>query len=160
MVILPIPLVVCATFTHILCGVASLALGSSEITARELHYIDVIMRGDGIWNYRVSIVYSTVCSGVDQRKHQRSASLTFVRGIHPGPVESPHKGPVTRKMFPVDDDIMNHYWYTQPATDRNNNDKTRTLCSFCWDVLWVWCTITWLITKIYCHKDQPCECSM
>ena len=42
----------------------------------------------------------------DQRKHQRSASLAFVRGIHRGPVNSPHKWPVTRKMFPFDDVIM------------------------------------------------------
>ena len=44
-------------------------------------------------------------SGVDQRKHQSSASLAFVRGIHRRPVNSPHKGPVTRKMFPFDDVI-------------------------------------------------------
>ena len=44
--------------------------------------------------------------GVDQRKHQSSASLAFVWGIHRGPVNSPHKGPVTRKMFPLDDVIM------------------------------------------------------
>ena len=42
----------------------------------------------------------------DQRKHQSSASLAFVRGIHRGPVNSPHKWPVTRKMFPFDDVIM------------------------------------------------------
>ena len=48
----------------------------------------------------VSIVNSTVCSGADQRKHQSSASLAFVRGIHRWSVNSPHKGPVTRKMFP------------------------------------------------------------
>ena len=30
-----------------------------------------------------------------------------MRGIHRGPVNSPHKGPVTRKMFPFDDVIMN-----------------------------------------------------
>ena len=47
----------------------------------------------------VSIVYSTVCSGADQRKHQSSASLAFVRGIHRWPVNSPHKGPVTQKCF-------------------------------------------------------------
>ena len=47
----------------------------------------------------LTIVYSTVHSGVDQRKHQTSASLTFVRGIHWSPVNSPHKGPVTRKCF-------------------------------------------------------------
>ena len=54
----------------------------------------------------VSIVYSTVCSDADQRKHQSSASLAFVRDIHRWPVNSPHKGPVTRKMFPFDDVIM------------------------------------------------------
>ena len=42
----------------------------------------------------------------DQRKHQRSASLALVRGIHWWPVNSPHKGPVTRKMFPFDYAIM------------------------------------------------------
>ena len=55
----------------------------------------------------VSIVYSAVCSGADQRKHQNFASLAFVRGIHHWPVNSPHnEGPVTRKMFPFDDVIM------------------------------------------------------
>ena len=57
----------------------------------------------------VSIVYSTVCLGVDQRKHQSSASLAFVRGIHRWPVNSPHKGPVTRNMCSFDDVIM-HVW--------------------------------------------------
>ena len=54
----------------------------------------------------LTIVYSTSYSGVDQRKHQSSASLAFVLGIHRGPVNSPHKRPVTRKMFPFDDVIM------------------------------------------------------
>ena len=54
----------------------------------------------------VSIVASAVCSGTDQRKYQSSAPLAVVRGIHRWPVGSPHKGPVTRKMFPFDDVIM------------------------------------------------------
>ena len=54
----------------------------------------------------VLIVYSTVYSGANQRKHHSSASLAFVRGIHRWSVDSPHKGPVTRKMFPFDDVIM------------------------------------------------------
>ena len=54
----------------------------------------------------LTIVYSTVYSGADQRKHQSSASLAFVQGIHRGPVNSPHKWPVTRKMFPLVDVIM------------------------------------------------------
>ena len=41
-----------------------------------------------------------------KRKHQSSASLAFVRGIHRSPADSHHKGPVTRKMFPFDDVIM------------------------------------------------------
>ena len=54
----------------------------------------------------LTIVYSIVYSDVVQRKHQSSVSLAFVRGIHRGPVNSPHKWPVTRKMFPFDDVIM------------------------------------------------------
>ena len=53
----------------------------------------------------LAIVYSTVYSCPDQRKHQSSASLAFVGGIHQWTVNSPHKGPVTRKMFPFDDVI-------------------------------------------------------
>ena len=47
-----------------------------------------------------------VYSGTDQKTHQSSVSLAFVRGIHRRPLNSPHKGPVTRKMFPFDDVIM------------------------------------------------------
>ena len=54
----------------------------------------------------LTIVYSTVYSGADQSKHQSSASLAFVWGIHRGPMNSPHKWPVTRKMFPFDDVTM------------------------------------------------------
>ena len=41
-----------------------------------------------------------------KKKLQSSASLAFENGIHLWPVNSPHKGPVTRKMFPFDDVIM------------------------------------------------------
>ena len=54
----------------------------------------------------LTIVYSTIYSGADERKHQSSASLAFVRGIHWWPVNSLHKGPITLKMFPFDDVIM------------------------------------------------------
>ena len=60
----------------------------------------------GVSNRRRLDVCSTVWSRPDQRKHQRSASQAFVRGIHHWPVNSPHKGPVMRKMFPFDDVIM------------------------------------------------------
>ena len=70
------------------------------------HYNDVIMSAMASQITSLTIVYTTVYSNTDQRKHQSSASLVFVRGIHRGPVNSPHKGPVTRKMFPFDDVIM------------------------------------------------------
>ena len=54
----------------------------------------------------LTIVYPTDYSGAYQSKHQSSASLAFVRGIHRGPVNSSHKWPVTRKMSPFDDVIM------------------------------------------------------
>ena len=57
---------------------------------------------------RLTVVYSTVYPDADQRKHQSSASLAFVCGIHRGPVNSPHKWPITREMFPFDDVIMNY----------------------------------------------------
>ena len=58
---------------------------------------------------RLTIVYSTVYSDADQRKHQSSTSLAFARGIHRLLVNSPHKGPVTRKMFIFDDVIVIRY---------------------------------------------------
>ena len=94
-----------------------LALGNS-------HYSDVIMGTIAYQITSLTIVYSTVYSGTDQRKHQSSASLAFVRGIHRRPVNSPHKGPVTRKMSPFDDVIM---WSLQSrymngkATEINGN---------------------------------------
>ena len=54
----------------------------------------------------LTIVYSIVYLGADQRKHQSSAPLAFVRGIHRSSVNSPHKGPVARKKVPFDDVIM------------------------------------------------------
>ena len=70
------------------------------------HYNDVIMRAIASQITGVSIVCSAVCSGAYQRKHQSPASLAFVRGIHRRPVNSSHKGPVTRKMFPFHGVIM------------------------------------------------------
>ena len=54
------------------------------------HYTDVIMTTIASQITSLTVVYSTVYSDADQRKHQ----------------SSPHKGPVTRKMFPFDDVFM------------------------------------------------------
>ena len=78
-----------------------------SITTHYAHYNDVIMSVMASQITGNSIVYSTVYSGADQRKHQISASLAFVRGIHRWPVNSPHNRPVMRIVFPFHDVIMN-----------------------------------------------------
>ena len=70
------------------------------------HYSDAIMGTMAFQITSLTIVYSSVYSGADQSKHQSSASLAFMRGIHRSPVNSPRKWPVTRKIFPFDDVIM------------------------------------------------------
>ena len=71
-----------------------------------IHYNDVIMSAMTSQITSLMIVYSTVYSVTDQGKHQSSVSLEFVSGIHRWPMNSPHKGSVTRTMFPLDDVIM------------------------------------------------------
>ena len=78
----------------------------TEISEKMFHYSDVRMGTMGSQNTSLTVVYSTVYSGADQRKHQSSASLAFVRGIHRWPVNSMHKWPVTRKTFPFHYVIM------------------------------------------------------
>ena len=83
------------------------------------HYSDVIMRAMASQITGVSILCSAFCSGAYKKKHQRSASLAFVRGIHRWPVDSPRKGPVTRKIFPFDDVIMG--WKTSQLSMNSPN---------------------------------------
>ena len=79
---------------------------TEDLKANQSVNNDVIMSAMGSQITSLNIVYSTVWSGADQRKHQSSASLAFVRGIHRWAVDFPHKGPETRKIFPFDDVIM------------------------------------------------------
>ena len=51
-----------------------------------LYYRDVIIGAMASQITSLTIVYSTVYSGEDQRKHHSSASLAFLRGIHWWPV--------------------------------------------------------------------------
>ena len=85
----------------------------------------------------LTIVYSTVYSGADQRKHQNSASLAFVWGIHRWPVNSPHKWPVTRKNFQFDDVIM-------------NMSQSQGLCSSS-----EWCLMSGMLIYHRGHSERP-----
>ena len=110
-----------------------------------IHYNTDIMGAIASQITSLAIVYSIVYSDEDQRKHQSSASLAFVRGIHRGPVNFPYKWPLTRKMFPFDDVIMiNEQQHTRPLLFGSG---CRTKCSLL------------CITAIrYAHK-QLNECS-
>ena len=90
-------------FDHVYYGVNQWYTISKHVP---WHNSDAIMGEMASQITSLTIVYSTVYSGADQRKHQSSASLAFVRGIHRGPVNSTHKWPVTQKTFPFDDVIM------------------------------------------------------
>ena len=71
------------------------------------------------------------------KKTSKSASLAFVRGSHRRPVNSPHKGPVTRKMFPFDDVIM---WYMGMFHDPQYSRMRR-----------------WYRPKSTIHNDEKCD---
>ena len=90
------------------------------------HYDDVIMGAMASYITSLNIVYSTVYSAADQRKHQSSASLAFVRGIHRWLVNSPRKRPVTRKMFPFEDVIRKSKFENMEEICRSSywNDST------------------------------------
>ena len=81
-------------------------------------YCDIIMGAMESKTTSLTIVYSAVDSGADQRKHQSFAPLPFRRGIHRWPMISPHKGPLTRKMYPFDDVIMNQWQTSATREDR------------------------------------------
>ena len=81
----------------------------SACFARDTHYSHVTMSAMASQITSVTTAYFTVCSDADQRKHQSSASLAFVTGIHRWPVNSPHKGPVRRKRFPFHGVIMSSH---------------------------------------------------
>ena len=84
------------------------------------HYSDVIMSAIAPQIPGVLIIYSIVCS--DQRKHQSSAALAFVRGIHRWPVNSPHKWQVTRKCL----HLMTSSWVLCVLSSRKHTTQPYT----------------------------------
>ena len=87
------------------------------------HYSDAIMSAMASQITGVFSVYSTVCPGANQGKHQSSASLAFVRGMHQGTVDSRYKRAVTRKMFPFDNAII----YCQDNLTSSSSAQCQTL---------------------------------
>ena len=62
---------------------------------------------DGVSNHQL---HSCLLNRIFRRRSKKTSKLRVTClcvGNSPGPVNSPHKGPVTRKTFPFDDVIMN-----------------------------------------------------
>ena len=134
-----------------------------------LHYSDVILGAMASQLTGITIDQSTGYSGTDQRKHQSSASLAFVRGIHRWPVNSLHKGPVTRKKFPFDDVIMlkriasncyaasnrtfeSNYWSGNCEYELPRDVRIDTIVVYLWCCYFLlWCAVIqymlWIIRK-------------
>ena len=93
------------------------------------HNNDVIMGTMASQITSLTIAYSTVYSRRRSKKHQSSASLAFVRGIHRWPVNSSHKGPVTRKMLPFDDVTMRYVSVGNILMPNYNIVVTTMLCT-------------------------------
>ena len=91
----------------------------NELSHLALHYSNVSMSMMAYQITSLMIVFSTIYSGTDQRKHQSFMSLAFVRRIQRWPMNSLHKGPVMRKMFPYDNVIMR--WTSPFALQRLYN---------------------------------------
>ena len=100
--------------------------GNGIIAAKFPHYSDVIMGTIASQITSLTIVYSTVYSDADLRKYQSSAPLAFVWGFHRGPVNSPHKWPVMRRMLP----FMLH-WYNSMVYTISTHDKD-SMCILKW----------------------------
>ena len=115
-----------------------------------IHYRDIIMGAMASQITSLTIVYSTVYSGANQRKHQCFASLGFLRGTQRSPVNSPHKWPVTRKMCPFDDVIMlivrskNVKPWSNGFTYNNWGTFEHMLCFWMFLLKWNWNTMLWL----------------
>ena len=128
------------------------------------HYNDVIMSAMASQITSLTIVYSTVYSGTDQRKHKSSASLAFVRRIHRWPVNSPHKGSVTRKCF----HLMTSWWLHSEFMGilclfNDSLLAPRKIChrspdnNFSTKTNWqkVWLRVKYVVIWVSCRKSAP-----
>ena len=76
---------------------------------------------DGVWNHQP---HGCLLNRLFRRRLKKTSRLRVTGlcvGNSPGPVNSPHKGPVTRKMFPFDDVIMISLFLARMLTPRKQN---------------------------------------
>ena len=139
--------------TCVLIADIELLLRSCPMSAANMpksHYNNVKMGEMASQITSLAIVNSTFYSGADQKKHRSSASLAFVRVIHRWPVNSQHKGPVTRKIFPFGDIIMMQSLiarFMEPEWGPPGADRTQVDSMLAPWTLLTGMTYLWLNTK-------------
>ena len=112
------------TLCSVSIGTETHQTGVTKCNPHHGHYSDVITSAITSQIISLASVYSTGYSGTDQRKHQSSASLAFVRGIHRWPVNSAQRANNAEIVF----HLMTSSW-VQSVCD--NIDRTRSFC-FCY----------------------------
>ena len=94
------------------------------------HYSNFIMGAMASQITSLTIVYSTVHSGADQRKHQSSASLAFYAENSPVTSEFPAQMASNAETFPFDDVIMSNKIRILPTVIKVSPDY---FLSFRWE---------------------------
>ena len=93
-----------------------------------------------------------------RRKSKKSSKFRvtgFSVGNSPGPVNSPHKGPVTRKMFPFDDVIMIIYMTIPPSAFFRSSLRLSISCPSTLSITIIATGIMWRSTMARV-KMAPC----
>ena len=109
-----------------------------------MHYSDVIMGAMASQITSFTIVYSIVYSGADQRNIKASRHWPLCGQFTGDRRNPPHEWPVTRKMFPLDDVIMDAFMllflfqYTPLTTMSANCSKGVCIIIILWVVLCCW----------------------
>ena len=111
-------------------------------SAFALHYIDVIMITMASQITSLTVVYSTVCSGVDQRKHQSSVSLAFVWGIHRDRWIPRTKGQLPGKCFHLVMSSWELWLFCIEPSIFDIYSVPHCVAVLCWCVIPLWCFIS------------------
>ena len=83
------------------------------------HYNDVKLTSRSLKSRTIRLFFLTAYANPYQSPHY----WPFVRGVHWWPMNSPHKGPVTRKKLACDDVIMNFDYVVYRIGTINPNDR-------------------------------------
>ena len=118
------------TLTHLPLDKMAAILRTKHTWFQALHHNDVIMTTVASQITSLTVVYSTVYSDADQRKHQSSASLAFVRGIHRDRCIPRTKGQLRGKCFHLMTSSCGSQqtWKTKDAFCNKNIDTTKSEC--------------------------------